>query len=81
VRPAGIASTSATPVVALGPAFLSVTVNVTTSVTFGVALSTTFVTMRSAPTDEIAVEVLLAGFGSVVVVVTVATFVIWLGVV
>ena len=31
--------------------------------------------------DEIAVEVLFAGFGSVVVVVTVATLVIWLGVV
>src|SRR5947209_1992111 len=64
-RPAGSASLIDTPVAASGPMFVTVTVNVTTSPTFGRALLTVLVTARSACRGaREALAVLLAGFGS-----------------
>ena len=48
VSPAGSRSVPETPVAVAGPKFDTVNVNVTVSPTFGVALFTLFVTLRSA---------------------------------
>ena len=62
VRPAGSASVTTTPVAGLGPAFATVTVNVTVSPTNGAGRSTVLVTPTSAlaaPFTIAAAELLL----------------------
>ena len=64
-RPAGSVSVRLTFNALLGPRFSSVIVNVTSSSTFGVELSTVFETMRSASCGSVGVfAVLLRLFGS-----------------
>src|SRR5688500_283913 len=74
VRPAGRASTTATPVAWLGPALRIVMVKTTTSVTLGVGWSTVLVRTRSAAvtTVDSVLAVLFAGFGSLVWLLVVA---------
>src|SRR5262245_31003071 len=61
----GKKSVATTPSAASGPLFVTVTVKVTTSPTFGLALSTTLVTTRSATCGRISAEaVLFSVFGS-----------------
>ena len=63
VSPAGSASVTTTPVAGLGPAFTTVTVNVTVSPTDGAGLSTALFTPTSAlavPFTTAAAELLLA---------------------
>ena len=66
VSPAGNGSVTSAPVAPSGPLFVSVTVNVTVSPTFGVASSTDFAIARSAvaPAFNAAPALLLLGFGS-----------------
>ena len=76
VSPEGRASATATACAALGPVLVTVTVKVTLAPTAGVALSTTFVTARSASfASTIADAELFAGVGSYVDEVAVAVLV------
>src|SRR6478735_333132 len=59
VNPLGSRSSSSTPVAVSGPLFMSVTVNVTWSPTFGVALLTVLVNARSARRGVTVAEALL----------------------